>query len=243
MRDLSHILERTYAQCLYSYSADNSAAPTEGKSLYMTIPLEDNHIEIPAFAVCGMRRDLHSEALVVILGSTGSKAPYKSLSCNIRYGLEREYTSFHLMSITPDNDENPYYATWGAIFNKDYIPVMMLTWELEKEPLPDNTDFQYKFTRPVLRLAPEVFRKSNAVEKYIVNKVIPEILTLNGLNFPFREDLHGFYKHHYGEVVPDVKIIVEYCPFRLSSVDMPSISTTNKDLLNIALDNLDEVIA
>ena len=147
------------------------------------------------------------------------------------------------MSITPDNDENPYYTTWGAIFNKDYIPVMMLTWELEKEPLPDNTDFQYKFTRPVLRLAPEVFRKSNAVEKYIVNKVIPEILTLDGLNFPFREGLHGFYKHDYGEVVPDVKIIVEYCPFRLSSVDMPSISTTNKDLLNIALDNLDEVIA
>ena len=80
MRDLSHILERTYARCLYNYSADNNAAPTEGKSLYMTIPLEDNHIEIPAFAVCGMRRDLHSEALVVILGSTGSKAPYKSLS-------------------------------------------------------------------------------------------------------------------------------------------------------------------
>lgn len=243
MNALSYILERNYAHCLYNYSADDSATPVEGKSLYMIIPLAENHIEVPTFAVCGLRRDLHSEALVVILGNTGYKAPYKSLSCNIRYGLEREYTSYRLINITPNNDEDTYYATCGAIFNKDCIPVMMLTWEIDKVPLPDNTDFQYKFMRPVLRLAPEVFRKSNAVEKFIVNKVIPEILTLGNLNFPHREDTHGFYPHHYGEVVPDVKIIVEYCPFRLSSVDTPSISTTNRSLLDIALDNLNEIVA
>lgn len=243
MRNLSSIIEHNYTDCLYYYSENDCFPPSVGKSLSMTISLTDNHIEVPVFAIHTLIKalQLNTEAIVVTLNNIDRNTPYKALASSIRYALDSKYDSARLVRITPDGEEEAYYGTYGAIFNKDYIPVMMLTWEMEKMFSEDGASFKYKLTQPVLRIAPEVFHKSNAVERFIVNKVIPETLALN-VEWPSGECRTAFYRHNYTEIPPDIKAIIEFCPFSIKTVDIPSISTTNKDLLSIALDNLDELI-
>lgn len=240
MRNLPSILSINYRDCLYSGYEYNNPIDYIEKTLYMTVPLVDNHIEVPVFAAFALRDKPYSDAIAITLYCTDDRIEYKSLPANIRNALSKKWTACHLLRIFTDNEGNNYYGTFGAIFNKDFIPVMMLTWEVEKN-CTQNNSLLLRFTRPVLRVAPEVFRKSNAVEKFIINKAIPEALTLGNLCWPYNEG-REIYHHIHSEIVPDVKVIVEYCPFRLSNVAVPSISTTNKDLLKVALDNIDELV-
>ena len=39
-----------------------------------------------------------------------------------------------------------------------------------------------------------------------------------------------------------VKVEIDKCPFRFMKTEVPSISTTNEELLITALDNIDEVL-
>lgn len=241
MRNLPQVIDHVYRDCLWERSGLCNSDPI-GKSLYMTIPLTDNHIEVPAFVAYSLQNNLDKEAIIVTINHTGNVPPYKSLSCNIRYAIDLAYSPYHLIKITPDG-EDPYYATFGAIFNKDYIPVMLMTWEMVKEPVQDLPHpFMYKLVRPVLRIAPEVFKKSNAVEKYIVNKILPEALAIGYMDYPNYENGPSFIHHNYDDVSPNLKAVIEECPFSIRGTDTPSISTTNKDLLSIALNNLDELM-
>lgn len=241
MRNLSQVIEYVYTNCLYSCPTDCTGIPI-GKSLYMTIPLTGEHIEVPAFVAYALGEYTDMDAIAVTVNHTGDKGIYKSLSSNIRYALQKVYSPYHLVKIT--EEEEDYYATYGAIFNKDYKPVMLMTWEIDKIPVEEESlscKYKYKMMRPVLRIAPEVFRKSNAVEKYIVNKIIPETLASEDIDWPNNLRRYNFVLHSYSDS-PVIKAVIEDCPFSIRSADTPSVSTTNKDLLAIALNHLDELM-
>ena len=241
MRTLSRVIEHIYTNCLYGQPYECHTTPL-GKSLFMTIPLTGEHIEVPVFATYVLADHTDKDAIVVTLNHTGSTGIYKSLPSNIRYALEKVYSPYHLVKLTPGGEDD-YYATYGAIFNKDYHPVMLMTWEIDR--VPDNSTsfrrYKYKMMRPVLRLAPEVFRKSNAVEKYIVNKILPETLALEDVDWPYNQSRYSFEGHPFSEA-PTIKAVIENSPFSIRSANTPSVSTSNKDLLSVALNHLNELV-
>lgn len=235
--NITQVIAGNFRDCLYDYYIETNK-PIIGETLYMTIPLIGNHIEVPLFAFRALLGPLDSEAIVVGLNQIGCTTNYKSLPNNLRHALSYSYKGSHLTRI-PLGNEGSYYATWGAIFDKNYLPVMLLTWEIDKVPVEGI--LKYKTVHPVLRIAPEVFKKTNAIEKYIVNKIIPEALSITCLEWPYRSG-SNFIIHNVEDLTPDIKVIIDHCPFAIRKTAVPSISTTNKDLLNIALDNLDEII-
>ena len=77
------------------------------------------------------------------------------------------------------------------------------------------------------------------MSKYIINKIIP-VGALVSVTHPFifkyqliETDLSHLYS---------VKVEIDDIPFRIVDTEAPSISTTNKELLDIALDHIDEFI-
>lgn len=240
MKTLSQVLRDNYKDCLCCSNAHYNDSHI-GKTTFMTIPLTGDCIEVPVFAAFTMYCTIGLDAIVAIIRYNGQNGVYKSVGNNIRYAMSSPYPFYNLAKVASEGEEI-YYATYGAIFNKDFLPVMLLSWEFEKVYSDDEQcPYKYKATKPLLRLSPDVFRKSNAVEKHIVNKILPEILTLENMEFP-RERGYSFKHHPYGDVVPNITTIIGDFPFSVTTTDIPSVSTTNKDLLSIALDNLDELM-
>ena len=119
----------------------------------------------------------------------------------------------------------------------------MLSWELKKIYRDDEQDpFRYKFIRPILRVAPEVFiNKSNTVERFIINQIIPTALSVIYLSSPiFHRSM--LYESNSSNCDTKVKVLIEKIPFIIKETDVPSISTTNEELLGTALNYIDEIV-
>lgn len=249
MRDLKTAISYCF-ECVAAdtYSISRSISFTD-KSSYMLIPVTGDNIEIPTMTMFSLptleNKILQKEpidALAVNLNNNGGYSTFKSVSASIRDAFTVLYKNAHLRKlVTVGDPEKTYYGTYGAIFDENFKPIVMLSWELKKIYKDDELrPYKYKFIRPILRVAPEVFvNKNNAVERYIINKIIPTVLSLNYISSP------GFYGNRIYESNNSdskVKVVVEECPFVIKEADVPSISTTNEKLLDIALNYIDEIV-
>ena len=221
------------------------------KSVYMTIPISRNNFEVPVFAMSTLAAKINFEnirdidALVVNLINTGYEAPYKSLDASVRSVFRTGYSSNRLIKLTTVENNKSYYGTFGAIFDNAFKPVAMLLWQIEK--VPWNNDiypFKYRFVRPILRVIPEaIVNKSNTVERLILNKIIPATLDHSSIMKPVvrNNDAFAYYNTESEWYADTPKVIIDKFPFEVKEADVPSISTTNKQLLDIALNNLEEL--
>lgn len=249
MRDLKTALSYCF-ECVAAdtYSISRSISFTD-KSSYMLIPVTGDNIEIPTMAMFSLptleNKILQKEpidALVVNLNNNGGYSSFKSVSASIRDAFIVLYKNAHLRKlVTVGDPEKTYYGTYGAIFDENFKPIVMLSWELKKVYRDDDQDsFRYKFIRPILRIAPEVFiNKSNTVERFIINQIIPTALSITYLSSPiFHRSM--IYESNSGNC--KVKVLIEKIPYIIKETDVPSISTTNEELLNTALNYIDEII-
>ena len=249
MRDLktaiSYCFEYVAAD---TYSISRSISFTD-KSSYMLIPVTGDSIEIPTMTMYSLptleNKILQKEpidALVVNLNNNGGYSSYKSVSTSIRDAFTVLYKNAHLRKlVTVGDPEKTYYGTYGAIFDENFKPIVMLSWELKKIYRDEDQDsFRYKFIRPILRVAPEVFiNKSNSVERFIINKIIPTALSITYLSSPiFHRSM--IYESNSGNC--KVKVLIEKIPFIIKETDVPSVSTTNEELLDTALNYIDKII-
>lgn len=249
MRDLRTALSYCF-ECVAAdtYSISRSISFTD-KSSYMLIPVTGDNIEIPTMAMYSLptleNKILQKEpidALVVNLNNNGGYSSFKSVSASIRDAFTVLYKNAHLRKlVTVGDPEKTYYGTYGAIFDENFKPIVMLSWELKKIYRDDDQDpFRYKFIRPILRVAPEVFiNKSNTVERFIINQIIPTALSVIHLSSP------TFHRSMIYESNSDnckVKVLIEKIPFIIKETDVPSISTTNEELLGTALNYIDEIV-
>ena len=229
--------------CRYSRSSNFNT-----KSLYMMIPMKEPKIEIPLFALDNVVNVSNLDiidALAVTLDNTNKISSFKTINASIINNIESSIKNYHLIEFGTQPGEQKYYCTHGAIFNKDFKPVMMMTWEFEKVVSTDlNIPYKLRPLRPILRIDPKVIiYKSDSVERYIVNKMMPSALSLYNVYNPYVRgsckilDLNG-----YGDKSYKVKVIIENMPFALRKTDTPSISTTNEELMKVALDNLEEIV-
>lgn len=249
MRDLKTALSYCF-ECVAAdtYSISRSISFTD-KSSYMLIPVTGDNIEIPTMAMFSLptleNKILQKEpidALVVNLNNNGGYSSFKSVSASIRDAFTVLYKNAHLRKlVTVGDPEKTYYGTYGAIFDENFKPIAMLSWELKKIYRDDEQDpFRYKFISPILRVAPEVFiNKSNTVERFIINQIIPTALSITYLSSPiFHRSM--IYESNSGNC--KVKVLIEKIPFIIKETDVPSISTTNEELLGTALNYIDEII-
>lgn len=249
MRDLRTALSYCF-ECVAAdtYSISRSISFTD-KSSYMLIPVTGDNIEIPTIAMFSLptleNKILQKEpidALVVNLNNNGGYSSFKSVSASIRDAFTVLYKNAHLRKlVTVGDPEKTYYGTYGAIFDENFKPIVMLSWELKKIYRDDEQDpFRYKFISPILRVAPEVFiNKSNTVERFIINQIIPTALSITYLSSPiFHRSM--IYESNSGNC--KVKVLIEKIPFIIKETDVPSISTTNEELLGTALNYIDEII-
>lgn len=249
MRDLKTAISYCF-ECVApdTYSISRSISFTD-KSSYMLIPVIGDNIEIPTMAMYSLptleNKILQKEpidALVVNLNNNGGYSSFKSASASIRDAFTVLYKNAHLRRlVTVGDPEKTYYGTYGAIFDENFKPIVMLSWELEKIYRDDEqVPFRYKFIRPILRVAPEVFiNKSNTVERFIINQIIPIALSITYLSSPiFHRSM--IYESNSGNC--KVKVLIEKILFIIKETDVPSISTTNEELLDTALNYIDEII-
>lgn len=249
MRDLKTAISYCF-ECVAAdnYSISRSISFTD-KSSYMLIPVTGDNIEIPTMAIYSLptleNKILQKEpidALVVNLNNNGGYSSFKSVSASIRDAFTVLYKNAHLRKlVTVGDPEKTYYGTYGAIFDENFEPIVMLSWELKKIYRDDDQDsFRYKFIRPILRVAPEVFiNKSNTVERFIINQIIPTALSVTYLSSPiFHRSM--VYESNSGNC--KVKVLIEKIPFIIRETDVPSISTTNEELLGTALNYIDEIV-
>ena len=251
MRNLKTALSYCF-ECVVAstYSISRSISFTD-KSSYMLIPVTGDSIEIPTMTMYSLptleNKILQKEpidALVVNLNNNGGYSSFKSVSASIRDAFTTLYKNAHLRRlVTVGDPEKTYYGTYGAIFDENFKPIVMLSWELKKIYRDDEQDpFRYKFIRPILRVAPEVFiNKSNTVERFIINQIIPTALSINYLSSPscYKSVI---YESNSTNCNTKVKVLIEKIPFIIKETDVPSISTTNEELLGTALNYIDEII-
>lgn len=251
MRDLKTALSYCFkCAAADTYSISRSISFTD-KSSYMLIPVTGDNIEIPTMAMYSLptleNKILQKElidALIVNLDNNGGYSSFKSVSASIRDAFTVLYKDAHLRKlVTVGDPEKTYYGTYGAIFDENFKPIVMLSWELKKVYKADEQNsFRYKFIRPILRVAPEVFiNKSNTVERFIINQIIPTALSITYLSSPscYRSEI---YESNSTNCNTRVKVLIEKIPFIIKETDVPSISTTNEELLGTALNYIDEII-
>lgn len=233
-----------------NFQKGTSYEDTNGCPIMMTVPINKDSFEIPLFLMSNATRNLlesydhkPGEAFVYRLFSTGLMSYYRSLDAKVRHNISVLNGDNSLMYITEDLDRGKkYYGTYGAIFDEKYNPLMMLLWEVKKVYSTDfPVGFKYQIVRPIMRIAPDVMRnKGNAMERYIANKMVAAILSLNyyyshGIN-------NGMWMYPVTPLRTRAKIIVDDFPFERTATEIPSASTSNEELLGIANNHLDDLM-
>ena len=228
---------------------------------FLEIPITEDVFEIPLFAYNAFYKAATSsnadsiEAIVVKLDTRDYTSGYKSLDRALKDILLEKYDTSRLVkvSVKKGNDDVDYYGTVGAIFNSSFKPLMMCSFIMERyKPVSDDGDnvvntTKYKLIRPVLRIDPEVYMsKADPMEKFIANKMIGLCIE-NLKRTPSNYYLNGDHTASCCIVTCEqshlpVKVEIDSCPFSLLTADTPSISTTNQELIKVAIDHLDEIV-
>ena len=206
---------------------------------YMEIPVDSDVFEVPLFAFrtfCYMLdKGINASTIVAALYSCGAESSYKSIEAIMRNVL---YTTFgcHLSKIQIDGTSNIYYATMGAVFDKDLNPLMVMSWQMERQ---NDEREPYNFKRPILHITPISFvRKEDPVQRFLVGKMLTTALDMDIPEpYLFTNRLH--FKTNESSF--KIKVEIDDCPFNIKGVDVPSISVTNENLLQLAAEHIDEI--
>lgn len=246
MRDLQCILhncfENTYhSRCYWNIPNFNQ----DSKSIYLVLPIKDS-FDLPAFALNALKPDI--DYLAVNLQDIGADTSYKSLDAATRDILTINFKRNRLIKLPTKAGEPAYYGTYGAIFNKDFVPIVMVLWKMQRKAVSkeDKEDYpytyEYKFVQPILRVNPIVFiNRSNSVERYIINKLLSSAVQNYNIDRP--RGLGVFIDDTSQYNIFRLKVEIEnFSFFILKKPDVPSISTTNEELLKVVLDNIEETV-
>lgn len=245
MISLRAIIDRCFQGMEYVKFRGTELLTYNRKSVYMTVPINEEYLEIPVFAVKGLENivhshdiDLESDSLAIELHTSQDAGGYATLDSNIRKIIGTNFSNRLSKLSIKENSDTFYYGTYGALFDKDLNPVMMLVWKVRKRPVStlENGDTRLFIPiKPIIRVSPEVVQKRNSMERYIFNRIITEGLALTRLE--------GMYTNvfKYTSELFSTQVIIDKMPFRVSPSAIPSISTTNEELIGTALEYIDEM--
>lgn len=226
---LGEVIDRVFRFSVYFNCRGTFSGSTRGITKYLEIPVNKPVFEIPVFALNSFRRCAwETDAIVVELYTEGRTPVYKTVDRYMRDLLITDFNRYRLVKCEVQN--TVYYASYGAIYNSDLLPIAMCSWEIEK--LEGEERPNYRFIRPILRVHPDcLVNQSDSILKFIGRKLVTVTL-----------GMHRFTDPIQSSSLP-VRIIVEECPFRLKSVATPGIDITDKVLLSCAREHITEIIS
>jgi hypothetical protein len=217
---------------------------------YLEIPIQQDIFEVPLFALntfmelvtSGRASDV--EAIVTCLITQNRISYYKTLDRSMKDLLNESYENSRLVRMEVGSGENKvlYYVTHGAVFDNEFNPIMIATWQIRRH-LMDAEDskwvYKYEFIKPVVHINPDTFlTKDDQMRRFICNKLANTCLE-EKMNYPDADSFHFVEKGRRESI--SVKIDIDDIPFTILDTDIPSVSTTNKQLLQLAIDYIDEI--
>lgn len=243
----------TYERCFRHWRDENR--PISNSSVrYIELPIDKEFFEMPVFAfnkfvqAVGHNDDISANALVAILNTADRNSGYKSIERCMKDILEESFTDSRLVKVEVKDGSNTmlYYGTHGAIFDRNFDPLMVASYKMEKcfrtvvnAGEPDKVIPYYKFTEAILRVNPDVYiYKRDPMEKFIVNKMISGCLLLH-TELPLHIRL---VDRIFGDNYMPFHIEIGNSPFIIHDTDTPSISTTNEQLIQTVIDHVEEVL-
>lgn len=204
--------------------------------LLMELPISSDIIEVPLAVYKEFIRCCTSNNLVLnnndygkvvcIFKYVNALQAFKTINRNMQDILRASREDAGLVKIksTEGNENHIYYGCQGLILDSSFQPVMTCSWKLR---IGENG--AYSPICPVLRVSLKCYKnQSNAIEKFIVKKMIPAVLN----HYP---------KYDFQNIVAPPQIIIEESPFKFTAPRAPSIFTTNKELLHSVTDNIDDL--
>lgn len=231
---------RTTSRGVSYYS--RGVMPIDTKRIYMEIPINKPVFELPLFALGAFKQAIvdkkfNNDAIIATLRTIGKVPKYKTPARYMKDLLYESYERDKLVELEVEAGSTSlfYYVTCGAIFDHHFKPLMLCSWIMERAAEEDGT-FEYNPLNAILRIDPHCYlSKDNSLEKFIVNK-LPTVALQTEIFRPY-----GNCFRNIPEGAP-LKIEIADCPFTLKTADVPSVSTTSKRLLQVAIDHLDEII-
>lgn len=203
---------------------------------FMEIPISGDLFEVPAFAMNKLSYDANDpvEKIVVRLNTRNITTGFRTLNKTLEFTFEEAFEQTRLLKVS----ENPnYYGTVGAVFNRDFEPIFMCSWMLQRH-FRDDLQY-YELLYPIIRVSPDCFMNPvTPIDRLVSKKLLVEALDMNALTCSkFLEDQPNYERMDFR---PSLKIIIEDFPFPIIEADVPSISTTNKVLLQTIMDNIED---
>jgi hypothetical protein len=221
-----------------------------GNKKYLEIPINEDVFEIPVFALNAFvilttdNRDLYTNVVTAMLYTLNREPRYKSLDRYMRDIILEQFTSSRLVKceVKQGTENILYYATHGAVFDKHFNPMMMCSWLIKKIGQNDITR-KYRFIKPILRINPDCYiSQADPMQRWIAKKAAVVGLSMH-LGRPFNYDLTTAFENAPTSDILDLTVEICKCPFKIKTADIPSISTTNEDLLQIAIDHIEEIVS
>ena len=252
-RDLEDAIERVFRGnssrigCRYYYSPRESIS---GNRKYLEIPINSDVFEMPLFALEAFvnltedNRDLSTNAVTAMLYTLNKEPRYKSLDRYMRDIILEQFASSRLVEceVKQGTENILYYATHGAVFDSHFNPMMMCSWLLKRVWQNEHTRM-YRFIKPILRINPDCYiSQADPMQRWIAKKAAVVGLSVH-LGRPFNHDLTRAFETNVASETTDLTVEICKCPFKIKTADIPSVSTTNDELLQIAIEHIDEVVA
>ncbi len=245
-RDLSNVVSDIFVgsmarhSCWRCLSDDPNVRAKMPNLKYLTIPITDNAFEIPVFALDKLADTIRVEniipdTLIAPLYTTQDCSRYTSLGPVMQDVLCERFRDSRLAKITVRNLEKNYYGCYGAIFNSDYEPLLLCTWQVGRTRATDNSlRERLTFFKPLIRVSPKCFTEDrDLVTKFITEKFLGSALSTS-VYCPGPHVLNSRFLLDPPELQMPLRAIIDDMPFQLTTVLRPSINTTNDTLLNVA---------
>lgn len=215
----------------YTRSTD---IPVTQKPLYLEVPVKEASFELPCFVAASVSSipfyRIGVDTIVVSLDTRNLVPEYSSLMAYMKEVLLNDFGIDRLIRITTEQQGSPksYYATYGAIFDDAFHPLLMCSRQMQ---IADRNGEPYLIKRkPIIRVSADCFMmKSNPIERFIAGKFLQTALECRS-------------RCVYIPDIPSLSIEIGDFPFRLKSTSTPSISTSNEELLQVAKNNINEVM-
>jgi len=237
MRNLDRTIQSLFYGFFYHGSHPNYAQQEFiPKVAFLEIPVCADSFEIPCFVLEDDSLIWFKDKIVVCLNTKGNIPMYTTLNAYMKEVLSDSFTSNRLVELTTETNGQTkhYYATAGAIFDDDFTPLLMCTVTVTKKC--DDEVHHLTYSKPTVRINPDCYlAKDNPIEKFIAGKFIQTALV---------QSLSYSPSSHNRKLFTDTNIRVEIgeIPFKPKYPDVPSISTDNEALIQIAKEHIDDVI-
>lgn len=238
MASLGNVICNIYQSTHASYYScrGRSDRPVIPGRKYMEIPICTDTFEMPVIGLkkflCMPPSNLNNyKSIAVLLQSSGHTSDFKSAEAIIKNTMDQVYTGDLYQILIEDR---VYYISYGVVFNANLVPIVMLSWLLEKE----HDTGKFKPKRPLLRVDPGLYvTREDAFQRFLCGKLITTALSepipTPGIgNVIFNNRFRYF----------DLKVEIDKCPFNIKTPDTPSISVTEDRLKQLAVSHIDELL-